>query len=92
MGFHSVEGQGSTFAFFVKTRRVAPPEASVTFSKRHDSVSKLVALEPLPLATEIRSLHTPHARTSSPASTHILLVEDNLINQKVYVLIAACEQ
>ena len=92
MGFKSVVGQGSTFGFAIKTRRLAPhgsddscadsnhvPEANVPSarpkfpSSTDDKSSKIDKLE---------SSHSSTKRKNKPV-LHILMVEDNPINQKV---------
>lgn len=90
MGFHSDEGQGSTFGFFVKTVRVEPPEShmatksqtiaanqvlkSAAFLNKDSGLARRQSIVPPP---------TLDTRTTNASKIHILLVEDNLINQRV---------
>ncbi|KAL1310499.1 hypothetical protein AAFC00_000785 [Neodothiora populina] len=92
MGFHSIEGQGSTFAFFVKTARVSPPSDSIPTNAMR--VNSITAAEVLSSAhifqsdTSTTKLDAVAASIIPPPNAaadhiHILLVEDNLINQRV---------
>lgn len=71
IGVCSDAGKGSTFAFYVKARRTEPENAAVA-SKIHRPVA-------------IRSKSTPRllAPVHELDEIHVLLVEDNIVNQKV---------
>ncbi|KAH7116911.1 histidine kinase [Dendryphion nanum] len=93
IGVSSVDGQGSTFAFFVKARRYQSDSA--------DSRPQLIPDEALPSAQPVKESVTASMEYTDAATTdllmsrtnlmlpsqsstlHILLVEDNLINQRV---------
>lgn len=78
MGFRSTEGEGSTFAFYVKTERVQPlVQSPPILEPRELAKLSLVAETYLPMA--IAPTKTATSRVN------VLLVEDNLVNQKVYV-------
>lgn len=100
IGVLSEAGSGSTFAFFVQSRRSEPPASAIpTHSPGQTpsvpevsvfNIQKEKALNPLAFS------RLPN-RTGSPSSTarkvkgmtvsdevrHVLVVEDNLVNQKV---------
>jgi hypothetical protein len=88
IGVKSTAGVGSTFAFFIKTRRAEPPRPA----SRAGSVVSVEAL------TDVHNL--PHEKgkqdvqiltmssvaeesSISVKDLHVLVTEDNLINQKV---------
>jgi signal transduction histidine kinase/CheY-like chemotaxis protein len=90
-------GKGSTFQFFVKTRRTTPP---LTETPERDDVQLLVREDALREACGVEipalqngakmpnlqidtSLRTDSPAPYSPKTFHILVVEDNLVNQKV---------
>ncbi|KAF2625562.1 aerobic respiration control sensor protein-like protein arcB [Macroventuria anomochaeta] len=92
IGFTSQKEVGSTFSFYVQSRKSNPT------SLRRESVEESSAAVDLSLKTHktvLRSKsyseeNTPHAsRTNTPERTvpdsdlHILIVEDNLVNQRV---------
>lgn len=68
IGVSSTYGQGSTFAFYVKARR------TTTVPESHERVSEL--------AKQYSRLGPPATRPDRE-KLHILVVEDNLVNQKV---------
>jgi CheY-like chemotaxis protein len=77
IGVQSTKGIGSTFSFYIKSRRAAPPHPSCNGVK---------------LPTRIKTNGTQNGglcRTQQPtepqsySNYHILVVEDNLINQRV---------
>ena len=70
IGVHSQHGIGSTFEFYIKARRCEPPVQ--TNAKETE-----VAAPQQPKSTEQKKAQQPEQ------ATHILLVEDNLVNQKV---------
>ncbi|KAL8750928.1 MAG: hypothetical protein Q9199_006759 [Rusavskia elegans] len=75
IGVASESGKGSTFAFYVKGRRGAAPEVEDTLPHRpKSSAVSNVAPSSLKIGKDLESNHAP---------LNVLLVEDNLINQKV---------
>lgn len=96
IGVSSVEGQGSTFRFYIKARRTAKPDTPHTSIGSPGSVHETQERERLdapPAPSE-----TPSDQPSAPMDTtperttrktnlgplyYVLVVEDNLINQKV---------
>lgn len=91
MGFRSSEGQGSTFAFFVKTARVSPPDAEMSVAMKSQSINTTQVINTTQFLqgetspTKIDDAKTSAVTSPTPAAqdVHVLLVEDNLINQKV---------
>jgi signal transduction histidine kinase len=95
IGVASEAGKGSTFQFYVKTRRTNPPtgpQERTHFQPllREDALREACAVEiqarqpgvtPPKVGPETsRALSPAH---SLPQNFHILVVEDNLVNQKV---------
>jgi len=97
IGVASETGRGSTFQFFVKTRRTTP---LLTETAQRDDVQLLVRQDALREACGVEipalqngakmpnlqvdtTLRTDSPAPYSPKSFHILVVEDNLVNQKV---------
>lgn len=101
IGVLSEAGVGSTFAFFVQSRRTDPPASPIT---THAFGQTPVEPEPSVFNIQEQKALNPRAfsqlpiRTGSPSSTgtkskalaavsdearHVLVVEDNLVNQKV---------
>jgi signal transduction histidine kinase/FixJ family two-component response regulator len=80
IGISSKDGIGSTFAFYTKVRR-ADAQPSSTSELVHHARSTTTTSQTFPL----HSLddHSISALLPPPRSYHILLVEDNLLNQKV---------
>lgn len=96
IGVASVEGEGSTFRFYVKTRRTTKPETAQTSvgspgSRQESREMKNLTFHGATTKTSCEDLHTPTETISEPpirkASPdplyYVLVVEDNLINQKV---------
>lgn len=96
MGFHSVIGKGSTFGFAIKTRRlpIAQGNQSERTPHRRNSVfDTLEGVSTIPKQTPMREVMiAPQEEKiqgqvsdseNSAAGLHVLIVEDNLINQKV---------
>ncbi len=92
IGVASKAGEGSTFAFYIKARRSTKPKDDLdqfpSASARKSSASK----HPIPTnikAPRQRSENSQTSQTSLPQrpapkdSLRILIVEDNLVNQKV---------
>lgn len=84
IGVLSEAGVGSTFAFFVKARRTIPPETTqpktdFRVTEANDGLLGVATASKLDadLARRPRSQRVPES------SKHVLIVEDNLVNQKV---------
>ena len=100
IGVTSEAGVGSTFAFYVPAARCPPPPQKAQRKESHASLREKghtrqssvgsgpgVALKVphLQLADDVASLTLEEAGESTPAIQHLLVVEDNLVNQKVMV-------
>ncbi|TVY31954.1 Hybrid signal transduction histidine kinase K [Lachnellula subtilissima] len=97
IGVASERGKGSTFQFYIKTRRTTPPltglpeRADVQLHVREDELREacgveLPALNDEPQLSNLKidvSLSPVSQASYSPSSFHVLVVEDNLVNQKV---------
>lgn len=90
IGVRSEAGEGSTFAFFVRAHRTSPPDSITTASSESNLASladKIVDLSAIPEATEPPVSKVVSKKreipTISNACKHVLVVEDNLVNQKV---------
>ncbi|OCK76899.1 hypothetical protein K432DRAFT_305344 [Lepidopterella palustris CBS 459.81] len=91
IGVHSIAGQGSTFTFYIKARRYVSDGKEEPDSTRTamEDISqdtfrlppKKTSLPASPIDTSPTKIDTPPTEPST--TLHILLVEDNLINQKV---------
>lgn len=89
----SVEGEGSTFRFYVKSRRTAKPETPQTSvdSPGGAQGSRELKFQNAPLLVDrdpprmpIETASEPATRMASPGPLYyVLVVEDNIINQKV---------
>ncbi|KAL8802736.1 MAG: hypothetical protein Q9182_003634, partial [Xanthomendoza sp. 2 TL-2023] len=83
IGVSSEAGKGSTFAFYITSRRsIAPPEALDQIPS--GGMREERASEPLPS----RPLHnapisSPPKSSAAKAGLRVLIVEDNLVNQRV---------
>jgi signal transduction histidine kinase len=93
IGVASEAGKGSTFMFFVKTRRTSPP-VEVVIDTDVQAIMKVPGIgeawsadhvTPSAEPREKRLKLSPPPSSPSILSTdlHILVVEDNLVNQKV---------
>ena len=90
IGVSSTRGVGSTFMFFVETSRASPPldlslhaDQSYDFNLEHMTDHPMRShLADVPRTSEDDEPPPETTRTSS-SSLHILIVEDNLVNQKV---------
>jgi signal transduction histidine kinase/CheY-like chemotaxis protein len=96
IGVASEAGKGSTFRFFVKTRRTDPPPLQPSDSPmqemvRHTSLGEACGLGPwtpqndhyMPKAKRQRLNSSNGTNSPKPLGLHVLVVEDNLVNQKV---------
>ncbi|KAJ4368964.1 hypothetical protein N0V83_006046 [Neocucurbitaria cava] len=94
IGVYSVPGHGSTFAFYIKARRYKPETTDERLPD--DDLTSGVQLVKQTFPTELEHESDPEPGTHpqlsaqpnippslTPSDLHILLVEDNLINQKV---------
>ncbi|KAF7856288.1 hypothetical protein EAF04_009816 [Stromatinia cepivora] len=88
IGVASKAGVGSTFAFYIRTRRCEPPDDKDSFVPQMDAQAQNNIITNNSLArVKGPTRHSLKCRRSqSPASStpkHILIVEDNIVNQKV---------
>lgn len=97
IGVSSEAGHGSTFAFYIRTQRcfVAPEPLEIIHSPRSPRTIKSPSMRSrrgstrsISLATELQpeTMTTSNAAkvaTSRPSQLDILIVEDNVINQRV---------
>jgi CheY-like chemotaxis protein len=96
IGVASQAGNGSIFQFYVKTRRTAPPKevqnkTDLQLLVREDALREACAVEISALQDDgmkMPNIQPQAVRPLSPAPNspkgfHILVVEDNLVNQKV---------
>ncbi|KAI4726566.1 hypothetical protein E4T49_05605 [Aureobasidium sp. EXF-10728] len=72
IGVSSVPGEGSTFAFFVETARIESPIEPPSAQLAQTSIKD-----------HLRVLDGPAAQKTQTSDLHVLLVEDNAINQKI---------
>jgi CheY-like chemotaxis protein len=95
IGVASQAGKGSIFQFYIKTRRTFPPEeiqekTDLQLLVREDALREACAVEisVLQNGTTMPNIQLENVRPlfpaiHSPETLHILVVEDNLVNQKV---------
>ncbi|KAJ4416460.1 hypothetical protein N0V82_006725 [Gnomoniopsis sp. IMI 355080] len=100
IGVLSKAGVGSTFAFFVQSRRTEPPAPAIsTFPAGNATLLPKESVFNIQKPKALNSLavcQLPPKRTGPPSSTarkggttvsdeirHVIVVEDNLVNQKV---------
>jgi CheY-like chemotaxis protein len=95
IGVASESGVGSTFAFYVKARRAESEQNLEAMRKQLDSDVQSKARPATTLTTDIKSrdnpalpilIHNPgggQLQESDPANWHVLIVEDNLVNQRI---------
>ena len=91
IGVASKAGVGSTFAFYIKTRRTPKPEHDSDYlpfmpPRKPSEQSTGSPLSTFEQTAEQSSGTTYGPTTTTPDSTdalHILIVEDNIVNQKV---------
>ncbi|KAF2260810.1 aerobic respiration control sensor protein arcB [Lojkania enalia] len=96
IGVSSEAGVGSTFGFFIQARRVAAPRGTLTVSRQpsdENTSSASASTFPqnrttaLPIALSgLANLSAPNISPINPENyshLHILIVEDNLVNQRV---------
>jgi PleD family two-component response regulator len=86
IGFTSKAGVGSTFAFYIKSRR------STVSRRQSDSSTAAVSISLQAQAQALTSRSRdkkgqppvePIGSTNDPADLHVLVVEDNVVNQRV---------
>ncbi|TVY16498.1 Hybrid signal transduction histidine kinase K [Lachnellula arida] len=85
IGVASQAGVGSTFAFYVRTRR-CPTQHNGLALPEIDSRSYISVLTPARLeriGTGLSLPSSPNEEKKTFGSMHVLIVEDNLVNQKV---------
>lgn len=91
IGLTSKEGVGSTFSFYVKSRRVKTPPSSKHQTSSNDAVNVSMRTQKTVLRSrtynqrdENQNASPNRAKVDVPNSElHILIVEDNLVNQRV---------
>jgi CheY-like chemotaxis protein len=88
VGVASKAGVGSTFAFYVRARRCAPPEDPnpvpahpVDKQAKMISPAGLARIQKIP--DQITKTGTASPSAPSPPPKFVLVVEDNIVNQKV---------
>ncbi|KAI5206823.1 hypothetical protein E4T39_02402 [Aureobasidium subglaciale] len=72
IGVHSASGKGSTFAFYVETARVESPIEPPSVQLAQTSITD-----------HMRVMDGPAALRTQAQDLHVLVVEDNAINQKI---------
>jgi CheY-like chemotaxis protein len=88
IGVASETGKGSTFIFFIKTRRIlspnppAPTEGKVDITRSQSPPAKCVDQLGISTRAEEESILEP-SKPGSVTGLKVLVVEDNLVNQKV---------
>lgn len=93
IGVASEAGVGSTFAFYVKSRRAAPDK---DFSEMENRLNIDLQANARPSTTDVASIKNKsiqyvepgeQSKTATaplnPGVLHVLIVEDNLVNQKI---------
>ncbi|ESZ97238.1 putative histidine kinase M3YPp [Sclerotinia borealis F-4128] len=88
IGVASKAGVGSTFAFYIRTRRCDPPDDKDSFIPQMDVQvqNDIITNNSLARVKGPSRQTVKNRRSQSPASSspkHILIVEDNIVNQKV---------
>ncbi|GIZ47723.1 hypothetical protein CKM354_001080800 [Cercospora kikuchii] len=74
IGVHSKHGQGSTFEFYIKTRKCNAPKSALEEAGQNHEIQQIG--QPIRRRSQVQQTHAENP-------THLLLVEDNLVNQKV---------
>jgi len=83
IGLSSTHGKGSTFAFYVKVRRSAALTPALATSIKELSLEKLEK-DLVETALVVPTSKTPITDKRIPTSAyHVLLVEDNIVNQRI---------
>ncbi|KAI4636964.1 hypothetical protein J4E93_010754 [Alternaria ventricosa] len=77
IGFQSQQHIGSTFAFYTKASRALPPRPSLSTRSSEKSITSEGSTSSLPHAISTAADAPPAVQSS------ILLVEDNMVNQRV---------
>jgi CheY-like chemotaxis protein len=95
IGVASQAGKGSVFQFYIKTRRTSPPEETqektdLQLLVTEDALREVCAVEFSALQNGMKMLNVQlgnlrplASEMRQPETLHILVVEDNLVNQKV---------
>ncbi|PVH76512.1 hypothetical protein DL98DRAFT_592105 [Cadophora sp. DSE1049] len=91
IGVAAQRGKGSTFQFYIKTRRTSPAtavQADLPILVREDALREACAVETIGLENGKTPSMQPEAETppmsfGAPETFNILVIEDNLVNQKV---------
>ncbi|KAE9366560.1 putative histidine kinase M3YPp [Stipitochalara longipes BDJ] len=87
IGVASKAGVGSTFSFYVRARRCDPPEDHMPINPYPVGMkaqSKIISPAALAHLQNGSSLSSSESKAPQPvAPKHVLIVEDNIVNQKV---------
>lgn len=84
IGVESISGEGSTFAFYIKTRRSTAPAEVLDHLPSNGSRKTSASSAQRPASASLRNPQTkPTGKTVESNGINVLIVEDNLINQKV---------
>jgi signal transduction histidine kinase/AmiR/NasT family two-component response regulator len=84
IGVKSKPGEGSTFAFYIRTRRAQPPvDADRLAPALSNKETKRKSAEFRTRAKSVNAASSGGANAPPKSDLHILLVEDNIVNQKV---------
>ncbi|KAL1304888.1 hypothetical protein AAFC00_003807 [Neodothiora populina] len=77
VGVHSESGKGSTFAFYIKSARLDPPPEAI------QRASQPVDISATPILNHAETTETSTICKITMQDLHVLVVEDNAINQRV---------
>ncbi|KAF2751473.1 autoinducer 2 sensor kinase/phosphatase luxQ [Sporormia fimetaria CBS 119925] len=83
IGVASTPGKGSTFGFYIKTKRAENPKPVSTSTTTSSNLR--LGLGALKMPKADAGLSDTTTSNTAPQTLHVLLVEDNLINQQVLV-------
>jgi CheY-like chemotaxis protein len=76
IGVESTQGVGSTFSFYIRSRRASPPSNPINTWLPSRTKAQIIQSSQTPSPTSSIDVHPR-------PNYHILVVEDNLINQRV---------
>lgn len=82
IGVESEAGKGSIFAFYVAARRTTPPADDIGIGLAHRSIAPK-GKKDAPATTSRTGSQVPAPPPSAPLQKRVLIVEDNLVNQRV---------
>jgi PAS domain S-box-containing protein len=87
IGVESEAGKGSTFAFYVAARRSSPPPDDTAMGLVHRASASATDAKGKKEITAMASKEEKHGKAlatpAAPMRKRVLIVEDNLVNQKV---------